>query len=129
MKKFHIIKRSYIRVVCALALSLASLFLFILNAKFSEEFTGGVNMSIITQADPQAIQDKLEAYLAKNGYTNANVHINQTPEDVQIKINASLENDEKVAQLSKDVQNFITSEQLVSSSNDIIGQAIIGPSV
>lgn len=86
-------------------------------------------MSIITQADPQDIQNKLESYLAKNGYTNANVHINQTPEDIQIKINASLENDEKVAQLSKDVQNFITSEQLVSSSEDIIGQAIIGPSV
>ncbi|GHV26171.1 hypothetical protein FACS1894176_06360 [Bacteroidia bacterium] len=120
MKKFHIIKRSYIRVVCALALSLASLFLFILNAKFSEEFTGGVNMSIITQADPQDIQNKLEDYLAKNGYTNANVHINQTPEDVQIKINASLENDEAVAKLSADVQEFIASQQLVSSPDNII---------
>ncbi|MDR0607829.1 MAG: hypothetical protein LBG52_05835 [Candidatus Peribacteria bacterium] len=125
MKKFHIIKRSYIRVVGAAALALASLFLFILNAKFSEEFTGGVNVSIRTQADPQTIQTKLANYLTSQGYNNANIHINQAAEEVQIKINTSLENDEKVAELSQDVQNFLTSEHLVSAAEDIVGQAII----
>ncbi|MDR3168748.1 MAG: protein translocase subunit SecF [Candidatus Peribacteria bacterium] len=129
MKKFHIIKRAYIRVICALLLALASLVLFIINAKFSEEFTGGVNISILTQVDADTIQTKLANYLANQGYTNTNIHINQTAEEVQIKINASLENDEKVAELSKDVQNFLTSENLVSSADDLIGQAIIGPSV
>jgi preprotein translocase subunit SecF len=120
MKKFHIIKKSYIWIVSALALIGASLVLFLLNAKFSEEFTGGVNISLRTTADPQDIQEKLTNYLSDQGYANTNVHINQTTEEVQIKINASLENDEKVAELSTDVKNFLTSENLVSSSQDII---------
>jgi preprotein translocase subunit SecF len=129
MKTFHIIKKSYIWVVCAAVAAIASLCIFLLNAKFSEEFTGGVNVSILTNQDTTLIQEKLTNYLSDQGYNNATIHINQTSEDVQIKINASLDNDEKVAELSADVKDFLTSEHLVSSSEDIIGQAIIGPSV
>lgn len=126
MKKFHIIKRSYVWIVCALALIGASLFVFLLNAKFSEEFTGGVNISILTNENPDTIKGKLENYLSDQGYTNANIHVNQSlEEEIQIKVNASLENDEKVAELSSDIRSFLTSQQLVSSPSDIIGQAII----
>ena len=129
MKKFHIIKRSYIWITCALALAVASLFLFLLNIKLSEEFTGGVNVAILTTEHPELIKERLANYLSDQGYTNANVHINQTSEEVQIKVNASLENDERVAELSSDIKDFLLTERLVESSTDIIGQAIIGPSV
>jgi preprotein translocase subunit SecF len=129
MKKFHIIKRSYIWVTCAVLLCIASLVLFLLNAKFSEEFTGGVNISILTTADVSTVATDLANYLDDQGYKNTNIHINQTSEDVQIKINANLESDEKVAELSTDVQDFLTAKNLISSPDDIIGQAIIGPSV
>jgi preprotein translocase SecF subunit len=129
MKKFHIIKRSYIWIVCAAALICASILIFILNAKFSEEFTGGVNISILSDANPDLIQERLSSYLASQGYANANVYTNQTSEDLQIRINAPLENDEKVAELSADVKNFLVSQQLIFSDDDITGQAVIGPSV
>ena len=129
MKKFHIIKKSYIWVVCALALALASLFIFLLNAKFSEEFTGGVNVSIIANQDPQTIEKSLSTYLTAQGYPATNIYVNQQDEEMQIKINASLESDEVVAKLSSDVQSFLLSQNIVSSTEDIIGQAIIGPSV
>ena len=129
MKKFHIIKKSYIWVVCALALAVASLVIFLLNAKFSEEFTGGVNVSIITNQDPETIEKALTNYLDKQGYSTATVHINQQEEETQIKINASLDSDEVVAELSADVQTFLLSQHVVTSTEDIIGQAIIGPSV
>ena len=129
MKKFHIIKKSYIWVVCAGALALASLFIFLLNAKFSEEFTGGVNVSIISNQDTQVLENSLTNYLLTQGYPSTNIHINQQNEEMQIKINASLESDEVVAKLSSDVQNFLLSQNIVNSTEDIIGQAIIGPSV
>jgi preprotein translocase subunit SecF len=129
MKKFNIIKKSYIRVVCAIAIAAASLVLFLLNAKFSEEFTGGVNISILSTANPQTIETNLKNYLIDQGYSNATININSQEKEMQIKINANLDSDEKVSELSTDVQNFLTSQNIVSSSEDIIGQAIIGPSV
>ncbi|MDR2415996.1 MAG: protein translocase subunit SecF [Candidatus Peribacteria bacterium] len=134
MKKFNIIKKSYLRVVSALAIAAASLILFLINAKFSEEFTGGVNISFIPSSSAVVLEKKeiaidLKNYLDDQGYTNANVHINFQEEEIQIKINASLSSDEQVAELSSDVQNFLTNQKLITSSEDIIGQAIIGPSV
>ncbi|MDR2190310.1 MAG: protein translocase subunit SecF [Candidatus Peribacteria bacterium] len=134
MNPFNIIKKSYLWVVLALAIAVASLMLFLLNAKFSEEFTGGVNISLrsastFTTSEERMIETNLKNYLDDQGYNNASVHLNPHETQLQIKINASLANDEKVAELSTDVQNFLTSQKLISSSEDIIGQAIIGPSV
>jgi preprotein translocase subunit SecF len=134
MKKFNIIKKSYLRVVGALAIAVASLFLFLLNAKFSEEFTGGVNISFLSSSSlsskvEKEIETDLKNYLDDQGYTNASVYINSQEKEIQIKINASLASDEKVAELSSDVQHFLSGQQLITSSEDIIGQAIIGPSI
>jgi preprotein translocase subunit SecF len=130
MKRFNIIKKSYLRVVGALAIATASLILFLLNAKFSEEFTGGVNISFhpssaLTSITEKEIATDLKNYLDDQGYANANVHVNSHETEIQIKINASLTSDEKVAELSSDVQNFLTDQKLITSSEDIIGQAII----
>jgi preprotein translocase subunit SecF len=129
MTKLNIIKKSYIWITSAGAIALASLFIFVLNAHFSEEFTGGVNVSVMSSKPEQEVETSLKNYLDDQGYSSATVHINTQGTEMQIKINASLDSDEKVAELSKDVQLFLSSEKLISSQEDIIGQAIIGPSV
>jgi len=129
MNKFRIIKKSYIWITLALALAIGSLCIFLLSAQYSEEFTGGVSISITTDQETDTIQTNLKNFLEDQGYKGANVHVNDQGETVQIKINASLESDEKVAELSDDVQIFLLSQKLITSSEDIIGQAIIGPSV
>jgi hypothetical protein len=48
--------------------------------------------------------------LAEKNYGKTNVHVNTTDEDTQIKINANLQNDEVVAQLSSDISNFLLDE-------------------
>ena len=129
-KKFNIIKRSFVWIVLAWGISIASLFLFFLNAQFSEEFTWGVNISVISKTTSTAtVQEKLKNFLEDQGYKGANVSINQEDNFLSLKINASLENDSKVAELSQDVKQFLTSENLITSSEDIISQAIIWPSV
>jgi hypothetical protein len=45
--------------------------------------------------------------LTEKDYGKTTVHVNTTEEDTQIKINADLDNDEVVAQLSTDISDFL----------------------
>ena len=100
-----------------------------MTANYSEEFTGGVSISINTQTDSQEIQNNLTSFLSQKDYGKTNVHVNTTDEDTQIKINANLKNDEVVAQLSDDISSFLMDEGYITSSEDIVGQTLTGPSV
>jgi len=129
-KRFNIIKKSFIWITLASGIAIASVFLFFLNAQFSEEFTGGVNITVISdEVVNDLLQEKLQNFLEDQGYKNTKVSFNQEADMLTIKINANLENDSKVAELSQDVKQFLTSEHLITSSEDIVSQAIIGPSV
>lgn len=48
---------------------------------------------------------------------------------MKVKINAKLEDDAKVVQLSKAISDYLQTENYISSQNEIVESAIIGPSV
>ncbi|MBQ5945754.1 hypothetical protein IJL65_05290 [bacterium] len=48
--------------------------------------------------------------MAEKDYGKTTVHVNTTDEDTQIKINASLDSDDVVAQLSTDISDFLLNE-------------------
>ena len=129
MKRFGIIKRAYIWVILAVCIAAAGLLLFLMKANYSEEFTGWVNISINTETNSEEIQNNLTRFLAEKEYWKTNVHVNTTDEDTQIKINASLDSDDVVAQLSTDISDFLLSEWYITSTEDIIWQTLTGPSV
>ena len=129
MKRFGIIKRAYIWVILAVCIALGWGFVFLMNANYSEEFTGWVSVSINTQTDSEEIQNSLKDFLAEKDYGNTTVHVNTTEEDTQIKINADLQNDDVVAQLSTDISDFLIDKWYVESTEDIVWQALTWPSV
>lgn len=129
MKRFGIIKRAYIWVVLAVCIAACGLLVFLMKANYSEEFTGWVNISINTETNSEEIQNNLNRFLAEKDYWKTNVHVNTTDEDTQIKINASLDSDDVVAQLSTDISNFLLDEWYITSSEDIIWQTLTWPSV
>ena len=129
MKRFGIIKRAYIWLILAVCIALWGGFIFLLTANYSEEFTWGVSISINTQTNSEEIQNNLNSFLSQKDYGKTNVHVNTTDEDTQIKINADLKNDEVVAQLSTDISDFLMTEWYITSSDDIVGQTLTGPSV
>ena len=100
-----------------------------MNANYSEEFTWGVSVSINTQTDSEEIQSSLREFLSDKNYGKTTVHVNSTDEDTQIKINADLQNDDVVAQLSKDLSNFLLDKWYVMSADDIVWQTLTWPSV
>ena len=129
MKRFGIIKRAYIWLILAVCIALWWGFIFLMNANYSEEFTGWVSVSINTQTDSQEIQNSLSSFLDEKDYGKTNVHVNTTEEDTQIKINADLKNDDVVAQLSTDISNFLIDKWYVESTEDIVWQTLTWPSV
>ena len=129
MKMFGIVKRAYIWLILAVCIALWGGFIFLMNANYSEEFTGWVSISINTQTDSQEIQNSLQNFLDEKDYGKTNVHVNTTEEDTQIKINADLKNDDVVAQLSTDISNFLIDKWYVESTEDIVWQTLTWPSV
>ena len=129
MKRFSIIKRAYIWVILALCLGICGGLVFFMTANYSEEFTGWVNISIDTKADASEIQQWLSSLLSEKNYGKASVHVNTTEEETQIKINADLQDDNVVAQLSTDISDFLIKNWFVESSENIIWQTLIWPSV
>ncbi len=129
MKRFDIIKRAYIWIILAVCIAVCGLLVFLMKANYSEEFTGWVNISINTETNSEEIQSNLTHFLAEKDYGKTTVHVNTTEEDTQIKINASLDSDDVVAQLSTDISEFLLSEWYVTSTEDIIWQTLTGPSV
>lgn len=129
MKRFSIIKRAYLWVILALCLAVWWGFMFLMTANYSEEFTGWVSISINTQTDSEEIQNSLRSFLAEKDYGQTTVHVNTTEEDTQIKINADLQNDDVVAQLSTDISSFLVDKWYVKTTDDIVWQTLTGPSV
>jgi len=129
MKRFGIIKRAYIWVILAICIALWGGFVFLMTANYSEEFTGGVSISINTQMDSEEIQNNLKDFLSQKDYGKTAVHVNTTEEDTQIKINADLKDDDVVAQLSTDISNFLMDNWYIKSTEDIVWQTLTGPSV
>lgn len=129
MKRFDIIKRAYIWTILAMFIAVWGLFVFLMSANYSEEFTGWVSISINTQTDSEEIQSSLKDFLASKDYWKTTVHVNTTEEDTQIKINADLQNDDVVAQLSTDISSFLTEKWYVKTTEDIVWQTLTWPSV
>lgn len=129
MKRFGIVKRAYIWLILSICIAVWGGFVFIMNANYSEEFTWWVNISINTKTDSEEIQNNLQNFLSEKNYGKATVHVDTTQEDTQIKINASLKDDDVVAQLSTDISNFLMDKWYIETTEDIVGQSLIGPSV
>ncbi len=108
---------------------LVSWVLFIFNAKFSEEFTGGVSVIFAGKVENTDFTDHLSEYLQEQGFPKLNISLNEGEQQTQIKINGQLENDSKVTELSNAVPDYLLQQGMISSEEDIIEQGVVGPSV
>ena len=128
-RPFNIVKRAYIWLFVGVATAVLSWILFISNAQFSEEFTGGVNVTFKGSVQKTEFIDGLTTTLGQEWFTNLKVNLEDGNGEVKVKINAKLEDDAKVVQLSKAISDYLQTENYISSQNEIVESAIIGPSV
>lgn len=129
IKRFHIIKKAYIRLAVWAMLLVGSRVLFFMNARFSEEFTGGVKITVAGDLDQTKVTEAITKYLEAQGYTENRVSLKEGTKQTAISIVTSIQTDEKVAVLSKDVQNFLVEGKYITGPDQIIEQSITWPSV
>lgn len=127
--RFSIIKRSPYWVILWLILLFVANFLFFKNVQLSEEFTWWINIWISQNVEEQNLESSIKTYLDSINYSNAKVFIDTQDIGTKIKINTKIESDDKVAELSKNIQNLLLEQNYISSSEQITEQSIIWPSV
>ncbi len=127
--RFNIIKNSYYRVLFAAVLMIISRFLFIKNAQFSEEFTWWVNIGISTTVNIDNLKNSIQEYINSSDYKNAKIFVEKWESETKIKINTRVESDEKVADLSENIENLLLNQNYISSPAEITTQSVIWPSI
>lgn len=129
MKKFNIIKRSYIRLYVGAALLIGSWIMFFMNARFSEEFTGWVRITVAGVFDETKATQDITSYMESQGYTENRVSLKNNVQETSISIVTDIQSDEKIAELSKGVQQFLIDNKYISNQDQILQQSITWPSV
>ena len=130
MKKyFGIVKNGYLRLCIAITVAIASWILFFFNAEFSEEFTGWVSIEFNGEIKDENFKDNLLASLQEKDFPKLQVNVDQEEETVKLKINWSLDSDEKVNELSLAIPAYLIDNGIITSADDIVSQAVIWPSV
>ena len=127
--KFSIIKHAYVRVGLGFLGLLIARALFFSNMRFSEEFTGWVNMTIDKSVNQAAIKVDIDSYLKTQWFLDSAVSTQAEGLGTKLSIKTQVDNDEKVNVLSKDIQAFLIQKGYITSSKDISAQSITGPSV
>lgn len=127
--RFSIIKRSPYRVILWLVLLFIANFLFFKNVQLSEEFTWWINIWISQNVEEQNLESSIKTYLDSISYSSAKVFVDTQDVGTKIKINTKIESDDKVVELSKNIQNLLLEQNYISSSEQITEQSIIWPSV
>jgi len=129
IKRFHIIKKSYLRLFVWAVLLVGAWILFFMNARFSEEFTGGVKITVAGVLDEAKVSDSINTYLEGQWFTDNRISLEKATTETTISIVTSIKTDEKVAELSKDVQQLLVEGKYITGPEQILQQSITGPSV
>lgn len=127
--RFSIMKRSPIWLVISVLLISLSLFLFLNNSRYSEEFTGWVSLWINADLNLEKEKTNIENYLEQKEYQDINVSLQLEDGITIIKIHTKVDTDEKVADLSKEIKTYLLENEVISSSDQVVQQTVTGPSV
>lgn len=128
-ERFSIIKSSYLWVSIGFVILIVAGFLFFANARYSEEFTGGVKINVVGQLDTEQVTQDILGYMEEKGYKNNVVGVQLEENNTRLSLRTEVEKDEQVNLLSKDVQNILIEKGYIQSTNDVLEQSITGPSV
>ncbi len=127
-RPFKIIKNAYLWVIIGVIGFIFGIGLFTFNAQYSEEFTGGVSLTVENQVT-STVADQIKTALTEKGYKDVQVSLNTQEEGTVVKIHTSIMNDEKVIELSQDIKNYLLTANVITSQDEILSQSITGPSV
>lgn len=110
-------------------LSILAVISFFANARYSEEFTGWVKITIGKTIDQTTISTTILDYMNEKGYKNNVVGVQQEDSMTKLSIRTEVTKDEQVNILSHDIQNVLLERWYINNQSEIVEQSITWPSV
>lgn len=126
---FSIMKHAYVWVGFWTLALIVAMFLFFGNARYSEEFTGWVKISVAGILDKTTLSKDVTTYMGEKWYKNSNVVIEVEKDITKISLRTQVEKDEQVNALSKDIQSVLIKKWYIKSASEVVEQSITWPSV
>ena len=122
-------KHPYTWVSIWVVLMIAALFVFFSNARYSEEFTGWVKITVAGTLDETKVVQDVAQYMESKWYKDSNVAVVVEKDITKISLKTKVESDEQVNLLSKDIQSVLIQKGYIKSTNEVVEQSITWPSV
>ena len=106
-----------------------SLILFLVNARLSIEFTGGIELKLDQVQNEENLSAALQESLVTAGFEQPQINIEQNETSTSLLVSLPFENDEQVKEVSAAVNTILVDQWFISSSDAIIWSSLNGPSV
>ncbi len=129
LELFKIVKHSWFWLITSLALIVGSLLLFLVNARLSIEFTGGIELKLDQVTHQENLESSLQEGLVAQGFERPQVNIEQEATSTNLLVALPFENDEQVKEVSAAVNTILVDQGFITSTDSIIGSSLNGPSV
>jgi len=117
---FKIIKHSWFWLFTSLLLIAGSIILFIVNARLSIEFTGGIELQLDQIQNEENLVSSLEKGLIAQGFVNPQVNIEQSDTSTNLFVSLDFKDDEQVKEVSSGVNNILLNDGFIASSDNIV---------
>ncbi len=126
---FSIMKHAYVRVGIWMLFLAIALYVFFSNARYSEEFTGWVKISVAGTLDETTLSKDVLQYMTSKWYKDSNIAVTAEGDITRISLRTNLTKDEEVNGLSKDIQSLLIQKGYIKGTSEVVEQSITWPSV
>lgn len=107
----------------------SSILLFLLNARWSIQFTGGLQIKINRPVDGPTLQQDVTEQVKSLGYQDFAATVASQGEYTDILLSLSITDDKRVSELTKSLETMLLNKQYIQSPQGVLELSIIGPSV
>ncbi len=128
-KGFSFVKNVWLWIAIAIVLVAWSWVVFLWNARYSEEFTSGVTISMKWEYSDTQNKEDIETFLKENGYEDIRVYLDYQDDVTTMRIQTRMDDDTQVSELSQTFKQYLEDQKIIENEDDITEQKITWPSV
>ena len=128
-KGFSFVKNVWTWILIAVILVIWSWLVFLWNARYSEEFTSWVTISVQWNYSNDEQKASIENFLKENEYNDARVYLDLEDDVTTIRIQTKMTDDSQVSELSTNLKQYLINQNIIESEDDITQQKVTWPSV
>jgi len=128
-KGFSFVKNVWLWIAIAILLVIWSWVVFLWNARYSEEFTSWVTISVLGDYSSDEQKANIENFLKENEYNDVRVYLDYQDDTTTMKVQTRMDDDSQVSELSTKFKQYLINENIIEGEESITEQKVTWPSV